>query len=38
MIIGWNIFAGVAALTAAFAAAGAGVALYRKNYSSVAMV
>ena len=38
MIIGWNIFAGVAALTAAFAAAGAGVALYRKNYSSVAMI
>ena len=38
MIRGWNIFAGVAALTAAFAAAGAGVALYRKNYSSVAMV
>ena len=38
MILGWNIFAGVAALTAAFAAAGAGVALYRKNYSSVAMV
>ena len=38
MIIGWNIFGGVAALTAAFAAAGAGVALYRKNYSSVAMV
>ena len=38
MIIGWNIFAGVAALTAAFATAGAGVALYRKNYSSVAMV
>ena len=38
MIIGWNIFAGVAALTAAFAAAGAGVALYRKNYSSIAMV
>lgn len=38
MVIGWNIFAGVAALTAAFAAAGAGVALYRKNYSSVAMV
>lgn len=38
MIIGWNIFAGVAALTAAFAAAGACVALYRKNYSSVAMV
>ena len=38
MIIGWNIFAGVAALTAAFAAAGAGVALYRKNYSSEAMV
>ena len=37
MIVGWNIFAWVAVLTIVLAVSGAAVALYRKEYSGVAM-
>jgi ABC-type transport system involved in cytochrome c biogenesis permease subunit len=37
MIVGWNIFAWVAVLTIVLAVTGAAVALYRKEYSGVAM-